>query len=202
MPTRLNIALYRDWIKQAQRVAFTLVGGSPAAVTVNVPRASVKGFELDGQITPITWLSVGGALNYTDAKFTRNEVSISGGAPVEFGTYPDTPKWSGSVYGEVTKPVTDALTANLRADMYAQTGQYFSPTGNTNTGTRLPGYKLVNFRVGIDDDKAGWSISALVKNAFKKTYYVGGVAFGELFQYNTAVPGDPRTFMLEGRFKF
>jgi iron complex outermembrane receptor protein len=41
MPLRANMALYRDWIENDQWVAYTLVGGSPAAVTVNVPRAAV-----------------------------------------------------------------------------------------------------------------------------------------------------------------
>jgi iron complex outermembrane recepter protein len=202
MPVRLSAALYNNWIKQAQRVAYTLVGGSPAAVTVNVPKAKVKGFELDGQISPASWLRLGGAVNYTDAKFTDNLVSVSGGPPVEFGTYPDTPEWSGSVFGEVTAPLGGDLTASLRSDVYAQSSTYFSSTGNLNPGTKLPSYKLVNFRVSIDDDKAGWSIAANLKNAFKKTYYVGGVGLGELFQFNTAVPGDPRTFLVEARLRF
>ena len=202
LPVRLNLALYNDWIKQAQRVAYTLVGGSPAAVTVNVPRAKVKGVELDGQVTPASWLRIGGAVNYTDAKFTRNLVSVSGGAPVVFGTYPDTPEWSGSAFGEVTVPLSTDLSASLRSDLYAQSSTYFSSTGNLNLGTKLPSYTLVNFRIGIEDDSAGWSLAANLKNAFKKTYYVGGVGLGELFQFNTAVPGDPRTFLVEARLKF
>jgi iron complex outermembrane receptor protein len=202
LPFRLSAALYNNWIKQAQRVAYTLVGGSPAAVTVNVPEARVKGFELDGQISPSSWLRLGGAVNYTDAKFTDNRVSVSGGAPVEFGTYPDTPEWSGSVFGEVSAPISGDLSASLRSDVYAQSSTFFSSTGNLNPGTKLPSYTLVNFRLAIEDDKAGWSLAANLKNAFKEVYYVGGVGLGELFQFNTAVPGDPRTFLIEARFRF
>ncbi len=202
VPVRLNIALYQNWIKNAQRVAYTLSNGSPAATTVNVPRARVRGAELDGQVTPATWLQIGGAANYTDAKFTRNLVSVNGGAPVEFGTYPDTAKWSGTAFAEATYPISDALSASLRSDVYAQTGTYFSSTGNLNPGTHLPGYTIVNFRLGVQDKHAGWSVSANLKNAFNRTYYVGGVALGELFQTNTAVPGDPRTFLVEARFDF
>lgn len=198
----LNAAVYRNWIKDAQRVAYTLVGGSPAAVTVNVPRARVSGFELDGTLDPAPWLSLGTALTYTDAKFTNNLVSVSGGAPVAFGTYPDAPKWTGSVFAALKAPVTDRLEASLRGDVYAQTKTYFSSTGNLNPGTVLPSYELVNVRLAIEDKEAGWTISGLVKNLFKKTYYVGGVALGELFQLNTAVPGDPRTFMVSARMKF
>ena len=198
----LNAAAYTDWIKKAQRVAYTLVGGSPAAVTVNVPKAKVKGFELDTQIEPSRMFMFGGAINYTDAKFTDNLVSVSGGTPVEFGTYPDTPKWSGSLFAQAKAPISGSVNASARAEVYKQTSTYFSSTGNLNPGTKLPGYELVNLRLGIENEDAGWSVALLVKNVFKKVYYVGGVGLGELFQFNTAVPGDPRTFQVNGRFKF
>ena len=202
MPVRANIALYQDWIRDSQRVAYTLIVGNPAAVTVNVPRAIVRGVELDGSISPASWLQVGAAGAYTDAKFTKNQVSIQGSAPVRFGTYPDTAKWSGSAFAEVTMPVSGSIAATLRSDVYAQTGTFFTSSGNTNPTARLPGYALVNFRAGFADIDSRWSLTANLKNAFNRTYYVGGIALGELFQLNTAVPGAPRTFFVEARYKF
>ncbi|MFC4312269.1 TonB-dependent receptor [Steroidobacter flavus] len=202
MPARLNVALYHNWIEDAQRVAYTLVAGSPAAVTVNVPEARVRGVEIDGLIEPTTWLQLGAAVNYTDAEFTDNLVSVSGGTPVEFGTYPDTPEWSGSAFGQLTVPVSSALELTFRTDVYAQESAWFSSTGNLNPATELPGYALVNFRIGLQDEAAGWSVSANLKNAFDRVYWVGGVALGELFQTNTAVPGEPRTFLLETSYRF
>jgi len=202
VPMRANIALYQNWINDSQRVAYTLVAGSPAAVTVNVPRAKVKGIEIDGTITPASWLQLGGAATYTDAKFTKNLVSVQGGTPVEFGTYPDTSKWTGTAYAEVTVPVSGAIAVTARGDIYTQTKTSFTSTGNSNPGSELPGYTLVNFRAGFEDRDSGWSLTANLKNAFKQEYYVGGIALGELFQLNTAVPGAPRTFFIEGRMKF
>ncbi len=200
--TQFNIALYQNWIKDGQRVAYTLLGSTPAAVTVNVPRSKVSGFELDGSIRPSSWLTLGGALNYTNARFTDSFVSIGGGAPVLFGTYPDTPKWSGSVFGEITVPVRKSIELSLRSDLYAQSLFWFASTGNRSPGAHVDGYTLVNFRLGIEDRDAGWSLSAHLKNAFNRVYYVGGIATGELFQFNTVVPGSPRSFLAETRFKF
>jgi len=197
-----NAAAYHNWVKDAQRVAYTLVGGSPAAVTVNVPAARIKGIELDGTLEPASWFSVGAAVTYTDAKFTDNLVSVSGGPPVEFGTYPDVAKWSGSVFAVLRAPVGRDMEVSLRGDVYAQTETYFSSTGNLNPGTRLPGYEVVSLRLALENNAAGWTLSAQVKNLFEKVYYVGGVGLGELFQFNTAVPGDPRTFMINARMKF
>ncbi len=36
----------------------------------------------------------------------------------------------------------------------------------------------------------------------KKKYFVGGLAFYSLFSLNTVVPGEPRTFLIEARYKF
>ena len=202
LPVRANLAVYQDWVENSQRVAYTIVAGSPAAVTVNVPRASVKGVEFDGTVSPAGWLQLGVSGSYTNAAFTSNLVSIDGGTPVVFGTYPDTPRWSGTAFGEVFVPVSGNLEASLRGDVFGQTGTYFSSTANTNPGAALPGYKLVNFRLALGDDRKGWTVSFNIKNAFNEVYYVGGIALGELFQLNTAVPGEPRTYFGEVRYKF
>src|SRR5690606_24044582 len=120
-----NLALYQNWIDDAQRVAYTLISGQPTAITVNVPSARVRGFEIDAHILPVEWLNIGGQLNFTDADFIDNLVSVAGGPPVEFGTYPDTAKWSGAVYAEIKAPVTGDVEATLRGDLYAQSGTYF-----------------------------------------------------------------------------
>ncbi len=202
VPTQFNLAGYQSWIKDGQRVAYTLLGANPAAVTVNVPRSKVTGFEFDGSIRPTSWLTLGGSLNYTDARFTDSLVSIGGAPPVLFGTYPDTPEWSGGVFGELEVPVSSSITASLRSDLFSQSSFFFASTGNRSPGARVDGYTLVNFRVGLADDDAGWSLSGNLKNAFDRVYYVGGIATGELFQFNTVVPGSPRTFMAELRYKF
>jgi iron complex outermembrane receptor protein len=202
IPYRFSLALYQSWIDDAQRVAYILRAGTPVAITVNVPAARVRGFEFDADVSPTRWLKLGGQLNYTDAEFTDNMVSVGGSAPVLFGNYPDTPKWSGAAFADVNVPVGGGLALSLRGDVYHQSSVSTTALGKRDPITTLPKYSLVNFRVGIENDEAGWSLAGLVKNAFRKTYYVGGVPLGKLFQINTAVPGEPRTFSLEARYKF
>lgn len=202
VPARFNLAVYNMWVDNIQRSNYVSIFGSLAGITVNVPKAQITGFELDGSISPAPWLNIGGNLNYTNARFTDNIVSVLGNPAVAFETYPDTPRWSGVVYADVSAPVNANLRASLRGDLYAQTSTYFSSTGTTlNPGTKLTGYAVADFRVGIESSD-GWSVSANLKNAFDRTYFVGGVGFSSLFAVNTAVPGDPRTFLVEGRFKF
>lgn len=202
-PARLNLAAYNMWVKDIQRVFYAQIFGNLAAITVNVPRAKITGVELDGSIDPTEWLSLGGSVNYTDARFTSNVVQVVNNPAAAFDTYPDTPKWSGVAYANLKAPLTERLTASLRGDVYAQSFTYFSSTAKSLTlGARIPGYTLVNLRAGLGDEAAGWSLAAIVKNVFDKTYYTGGVGFANIFSLNTAVPGEPRTWMAEARYKF
>ncbi len=47
-PLRFNLAAYRLSIDDIQRVTYVQIAGAPAAVTVNVPKTCVQGFEIDG----------------------------------------------------------------------------------------------------------------------------------------------------------
>ena len=203
LPTRLNIAAYNMRVEDIQRAFYAQIFGNLVAITVNVPEAKITGVELDGSIDPLPWLTLGGSLNYTNARFTDNVVEVVGNPAARFDTYPDTPRWSGVLYADVEVPVTSRLTANLRGDFYSQSHTFFSSTAKSLTlGARIPGYTLVNLRAGISDDVAGWSLAAVAKNVFDKTYYTGGVGFANIFSLNTAVPGEPRTWLVEARYKF
>ena len=180
---------------------FISQNGQPAAVTVNVPKARIYGFEVDGSIDPARYLRIGGTLNYTNAKFTDNLVALAG-QTVPFSTYPDTPKFSGGAYADVTIPTTHAIDMLLHGDVYAQSKSFFSSAANLNPGAVLPSYTIVNFRVGVQDSVRGWSLTANLKNAFDKVYFVGGLPVAPLTQINTILPGAPRTFTLEARMKF
>jgi iron complex outermembrane receptor protein len=201
MPARLNLAAYYSWVDNSQRAAFIIAGGGPVVATVNVPKAEVYGFELDGQIDPVDWLQIGGSAVYTSARFT-NPNAVIAGAPAVLGTYPDTPKWIGNLFAEVNAPVGRGLTGLLRGEVYGQTKSFYSSSANVNTSAVLPGYVLANFRVGIEDETAGWSLTANLKNAFDRTHYIGGIALGQLTGINTIIPGQPRTFTVEARLNF
>jgi iron complex outermembrane receptor protein len=129
-------------------------------------------------------------------------VSTSPPTTVAFGPYPDTPRWSGSMFSEVTVPVSSDISASLRAELYDQTSTFYSSTNNSLTpGTQLPGYAVSNFTLSLDS-KSGWSAAVIIKNAFNRVYYVGGFADKSTFAINSVLPGDPRTVVGEVRYKF
>ena len=203
MPTRLNVALYHNWIQNSQRTAFSLVSGNPAALTTNVPEGKTYGAEFDWQIKPVDRLTLGGTLNYTHPRFTpgKNFVNVNGSRQA-FDQVPDTPEFSGTVFADVTIPVAGDKAVTIHGDVYNQKENFASPRSNNNAGTVFAGYSIANFRVSLDDAINGWSLSLNMKNAFDKIYYVGSLPTGEIYQVNVIVPGEPRTITFEARKKF
>jgi iron complex outermembrane receptor protein len=204
-PAHFNIAAYKEWIKNVQRAEFPSVPvfGS-IAVTINVPKAEVQGFEIDTGFQPAPWLELGGNLALTDAKYTSNRAQVFNNIFV-FNPYADTPKWAGTAYGVVHLPIPESAgELKLRGEVYAQTGQYFSNNDASITpGTKLPGYALVNVR--LDWTKiagSGISAAAFANNLTNKAYYVGGLSQGASLGENAAAPGRPRMYGIELRADF
>jgi iron complex outermembrane receptor protein len=203
-PAHMNIALYDQQVTNAQRTAYTDLNGALIAITSSVPKADIKGIEIDGDFAPVEWLRIGGSLAYTDAQYTRNSVDLFGQI-YTFNSYADTPRASGDAFAQIFLPLAPQWgTASLRSDIYAQTIQYFSNTNFTNTpGTVLPSYALINMHADWNNIyNTKFSLSAFVTNLADRRYYVGGFPSGTILGINTAVPGMPRMFGFEGTYKF
>ncbi|WP_340265730.1 TonB-dependent receptor, partial [Sphingobium mellinum] len=202
VPKRINIAAYHEWMKDRQTVAIFLLPTGAAVATVNVPTSKVYGLEVDGSVGPISGFTLGGTFNYTHARFGSDLVAVPGPQFVKYDTYPDTPKFSGSAYVDYVMPVSGSIEASLHGEVYAQSKVNVSVQSLFSEGSVLPGYALVNFRAGLEDHDAGWSLTANLKNAFNKIHYVGGIPFGGLLGFANRLPGDPRTITVEARYKF
>ena len=208
--THFNIAAYDQIVKNAQHSIYAVVAGAPSAFTVNVPQATIKGVEADGDIQLIDWLKLGFAGAYTDAKYTKNQVDLSSqtGTPgfiVPFDSYPDAPKVSGSLYAEFTLPVPSEWgDMHIRADSFTQTHSFFSNNnGNLTPDTRIKGYTTVALRYSWDHIMGSkFSAGVYVKNLLDKLYYASGYVEGASGGFNTVIPGEPRAVGGELSVKF
>ena len=205
-----NTALYHTIVKKGQHAVYAVIQGNPAGFTLNVPEAKITGVEVDGGIGLARWLDLSFNLAYTDARYTKNRVNMEpltgeAGYFITFTSYPDTPKWSGSVAADLKFPVPDSLgEMRFRADLYRQTKTFFSSNeGSVTPGTSLKGYTTVNLRYSWNEImNSDVSLGVYVQNVADKLYYVSGYAMGASGGYNTAYPGAPRTFGAEVSFKF
>jgi iron complex outermembrane receptor protein len=204
-PTVLNVALYNQWITQIQRVIYAFAGANASAFTANIPAGEVRGVELDAEISPLPWLTVGLNGAYTDAFYTNGTGLAYGGGLLHYGPVGDVSRVAGSVFAQVTLPTPKSLgDMSVRADLYAQSYEYFSNLASTITpGTKLPGYSLVNLRYDWHDVLGSpVTASAFAKNALNRGYYTGGESFGVDFGLNDAAPAEPRTYGVELTYRF
>jgi iron complex outermembrane receptor protein len=207
-PLRFNVAAYNQWVDNIQRAVYvnitTPIPLGPTALTANVPQAKITGIELEAEIRPASWLTLGANFAYTDARFNKNIVTLFG-VTTAFGPFPDTPKTTGSIFAQISVPLAgDMGEMSFRGDFYSQSKFFYSSVNNTiNPGSVLPGYSVANFRVNwneISGSKVGAAF--FVKNAFNKTYYTGGLALGSVLGLNTAIPGRPRMYGAEVSVNF
>jgi iron complex outermembrane receptor protein len=201
-PVRLDFAVYDGTIDNVQRSIYIPTPQGIASLTVNIPKAKVRGVEFDTVVTPVSWLDLGLNLAYTDAKFTENSATVFGQTQV-YGPFADTPKFAGSLFVQTSNQLPFAKLA-LRGEVYRQGLSYFgSQNDSTVPGVDMPAYTLANFRVGLEDILGSRvSLAAYVKNAFNKVYYVGGVPNGADLSLTDAVPGDRRVYFLQASYKF
>lgn len=205
VPAVFNLALFDQTIEDIQRVVYVnLPIYGPTALTANIPEAQVRGVEIQAQLEPTDWLTVGFNVAYTDAEFTKNQATIFS-VTNTFGPYPDTPEWSTSAFVQVELPVPPSLgDVSFRADVYDQTAFFYSSQNDTiNPGSELPGYTLVNLRLNWDSiGGSNVGVSAFMNNATDEVYYTGGLALGSVLGLNQALPGRPRMTGVELRVAY
>jgi iron complex outermembrane recepter protein len=207
-PATLSIAVFKQWIEDVQRVEFPDPDGpggrASIAVTANVPKEEVEGVELEASILATSWLELGISGALTDAEFTENEVTLFG-TNYAYGPVGDTPKRSGVAFVQIGVPAGGgAGELSLRAEVYAQTEQYFSnAAASIAPGTELPGYELINARLNWSDIFGSKFSAALFgKNLSDETYFVGGMTLASALGHNAAAVGEPRTYGLEMSYRY
>lgn len=193
-----------------------------AGITVNGGGAKSKGFESSFQFRPIPELSFQGTYSYTDAKLTED---VPGIIPVNDppGTYPSdaitlaalsgdrlpgSAKNSGSLGATYTMPMGDdaSLSANWTA---TYRGNIVTRLGwDRAYGDKLPGYVMHRASLTYETDR--YSLSLFANNIFDKYAVVSvdqdrsriGVNDGARLRYYQQTVASPRTFGIEGRFKY
>ncbi|WP_421837550.1 TonB-dependent receptor [Novosphingobium sp.] len=197
--TRLNIAVYDQYIKNVQRTIYL----NNAANAGNVNKARVSGVEIDGNFILSKWLEVGGAYTHTNGRYTDNRATL-GVTSYLFAPYADAPKNTGSFYARASTDLGDLGNVALRGELYAQSHFYYSNLDATVLpGTRIDGYHLVNLRAEWNEIRSSKVNAALyVNNLTKSKYYTGGIALGQVTGTNATIPGAPRMYGFELSVKF
>jgi iron complex outermembrane receptor protein len=200
VPTRFNIDVYDQHIKDVQRAPYLNI----SALAGNVKQARVSGVEFDASFNLLSWFEIGSSFSYDNARYTDPRAVVAG-ANFIFGPYADTPKTTGSAYFRASTNLADSKgELALRGQFYTQSYLYYSNLNNTIVpGCRIGGYSLLNMRAEWNGIAASKVDAALyVNNLTDKEYEVGGFPLGAVTGSNATLPGTPRMFGLELGVKF
>ncbi len=204
----LNLAGYSTWVANYQTTIVQQLIGTTTYINyiANIPKVRSRGFEGDvaWRLSPHVGLT--GSIAYTDAVYADYP---NGPTPVEnlnLGGVQDmtgkplagVPKWSAALGGDGSLPLRDGVELYGHAD-WSYRSSYYTVASNSRYGL-VPGYDVVNARLGLRLAGGKYDLSVWARNLFDKDYFqtLSVLNYGLV----TGTLGDPRTFGGTFRVKF
>lgn len=206
----VNIAFHHTDVKDYQTQVQTAEPGVNRGYLANAEKVRVWGVEFDGNITVGQYLSLYGALAYTEGEYVSFKnapvpLEETGGASafkdISGGDLPGISKWAGSLGGELTTKLSKALGHNgkyfLGFDTYYRSD--FSSSPSPSQYLNIDGYALVNGRLGFRSLN-GLTFFVWGRNLFNKDYFEQLLPAAGNAGHYAGVLGDQRTYGITLRY--
>lgn len=216
LDARFNVAAFQGKFKDVQRLLrLTFVSGGiafPLNRIINAATSTVKGIELDGQISYEKLVKLSFAYTFLDAGYD-NYVVNNNGVIQDYTNagIAGAPRHSVSGALRVKLPLPDSLAQSyVQVDGSYQTRTYAEDTTNFDPVTQtiisrsiLPGYGTINARLDFEQiGERGIDLSLWVKNLTKEEYYTAGFDSYTSTGNVVRLLGTPRTFGASLRYEF
>ncbi len=164
----------------------------------NPADARLRGFELEGSMAPIDYVTLNYGVTYLDAKYTK----LAPGADVTLQSkLAETPKWTLNFGAQLDLPASTGLADNgvfsARVDYTYKDGFYYGAQNSSFNYEKAR--SLVNARIAYGPDDGAWNIAGYARNLFNKRYnnYREDLL---AFIYAINMPAAPRELGLELNF--
>ena len=165
----------------------------------NIPKVRSRGIEGDLSYAPTKWISLTASASYIEA--TYRDYRNAPQAPERSATLAPTqdltgvqlggiPKFTYSLGADVAQPIGGGGTEIYGHADFSHRSSFNTSSSNSRYA-QVPGYGLLNARIGIRTDSGLWDISVWARNLGDKQYFqaLNPGAFGLV----TGTIGDPRT---------
>lgn len=195
----LNLDVFQTTIRDFQTNVVDSGPGALRGYLANIERVRVKGLELDSRAQVSSNLSLQASVSWTDGKYLSYR---NGPCPLEqigaattvcdlSGKFLSAlPKAAWSLGADYVRPVQSDLSVFAHLDAHGRTKVFGDPTDSRYTV--LPGYTVVNARVGVRD-RSGVEVSIWVRNFFQAEYLQNVTVQAGNSGLVVGTPGDPRT---------
>lgn len=206
-------AFYYDYKDKQMRAKLQADPFGILDVLQNIPKSTVKGFELEVVMRPVRSLTISSAFTYLDATVDRFAGINAAGLASDFAgsTIPFTPKYQFGTNIDYEFPLTNSLNGFVGAGLSYNSDTVSVIGGDVNPSTllssaigdkslfRIKDYTLVDLRAGIESSNGRWRFSVWGKNVFNTYYWNNSVvAFDAVSRY----AGKPATYGASIRFKY
>lgn len=203
-----NAAAFLTEIRDYQTTVSEAVPGTTVSTQylANIPKVRSKGLEADLSFAPSRWIRLTASAAYTDARFVNFSNSPQAPEKTNEGAVqdlsgrrlPGVSKFAYSLAADLAQPVSADLEIYAHADWLHRSSFNSTPT-NSIYGT-VPGYGILNGRLGLRTDGGVIDVSVWARNLLDKNYYINraGGSFGLI----TAMIGEPRTAGATVRIKW
>jgi len=206
---RLNVSAFINDFKKIQ-IPVNACPGAPCAARLNAGDATVKGFEAEMTLYPVTGLAVDASISYLDFKYKAGTLNPAAAFPtnpggVDLGDPGSTPPWKYTVGAQYKIDLGEAGSITPRFDINYQDKQYTGPTvvGGVRLRNFIPAYTLVNARLSWQNADRDLDIALEATNLFDKYYLLTifdlrGAGAG----FRKGRPGNPMEWALSVKKKF
>ncbi|EGD60901.1 TonB-dependent receptor domain protein [Novosphingobium nitrogenifigens DSM 19370] len=171
----VNVAGYYTDYKDMQVQVFTSV----APVFRNAGSASIKGFELEGQLRPIHGLLVEGTLGLTSAHYKQIDQATTYINPSNM--FERVSKWTASAGVTYEWELPGGSMLRPHAD-WSYRSKFYNNTFNTPQIAQA-GYSLFNAAIGWTSAGEKFGLSANIKNIGDKRFLLSGILVDALQAY-------------------
>lgn len=207
----LNLAIFQTEVEDYQTQVNNAQLGVNRGYLANAEKVRVRGAELDGSYAVSDFVSLYGALAYSDAEYVSFAdapvpLELTGG-PASFvdisgERLPGVSRWSASLGAEFALPTRFLGTSGeLFSGIDTFYRSDFSSSATPSRYLDIDGYALVNARVGYRAQD-GWSAFLWARNLFDEEYFEQLQAAAGNAGHYAGVLGDPRTYGATLRFSF
>lgn len=195
----LNVDVFQTTIRDFQTNVVDSGPGALRGYLANIERVRVQGVELDSRAQVTSNLSLQASASWTDGRYLSYR---NGPCPLERIGAATTicdlsgrslsalPKTAWSLGADYFRAVGSDLSLFAHMDALGRTKVFGDPTGSRYT--RLPGYTVVNARVGLRD-RSGVEVSIWARNLFQAEYLQNVTVQAGNSGLIVGTPGDPRT---------
>jgi len=158
---------------------------------VNIPKSKVEGAELQLILRPVDGLTLNGGLTYLHTRigdFTNiDPLGVSSNFQGE--SYPNTPKWQGTLAADYEFP----LSSNIKGFLGANANMRSKTNGGLgeNAILAIDGYTLVDLRAGLASSDDSWRFSIWGRNVTDKYYWTNAYRIADV---SARFAGKPSTY--------